>query len=64
MDGSLPSLAYAELYMTLASMIRRFDMELYETGPEDIRIHREMGIGQPKKGDFCVRAKITKVITN
>ncbi|KAK8023456.1 benzoate 4-monooxygenase cytochrome P450 [Apiospora marii] len=57
------NLAYAELYMTLASIIRRFDMELYETGPEDIRIHREMGIGQPKKGDFCVRAKITRVIT-
>lgn len=57
------NLAYAELYMTLASIIRRFDVELYETRPENIRIYREMGIGQPKKGDFSVRAKITKVIT-
>ncbi|KAI1393513.1 cytochrome P450 [Hypoxylon trugodes] len=56
------NLAYAELYMTLASMIRRFDIELYETGPEDIRIDREMGIGQPSKGDFILRAKITKVM--
>lgn len=50
--------------MTLASMIRRFDIELYETGPDDIRIDREMGIGQPDKGDFSVRAKITKIITD
>ncbi|KAI0460036.1 cytochrome P450 [Xylaria acuta] len=57
------NLAYAELYMTLASIIRRFDIELYETGPQDIRIEREMGIGQPKGGDFSVRAKITRILT-
>ena len=56
------SLASAELYMTLAFMIRRFDIELYETGKNNIRIDREMGIGQPKEGDFSVRAKITKII--
>lgn len=61
--GVFGSLAYAEMYMTLASMIRRFDIELYETRPENIRIDREMGIGQPKNGDFSVRAKITKVFT-
>ena len=48
--------------MTLAFMIRRFDIELYETGQNNIRIDREMGIGQPKEGDFSVRAKITKII--
>ncbi|KAK3936257.1 cytochrome P450 [Diplogelasinospora grovesii] len=57
------NLAYAELYLTLAAMIRRFDIELVETGPEDIRIEREMGIGQPRKGDFSVQAKITKILT-
>ncbi|ORY63203.1 cytochrome P450 [Pseudomassariella vexata] len=57
------NLAYAELFMTLASMIRRFDIELYETGPDNIRIDHEMGIGQPKEGEFSVRAKITNVIT-
>lgn len=56
------SLAYAELYMTLARMIRRFDIDLYESQPGDIRIDREMGIGQPLHGDFAVRAKITRVL--
>lgn len=58
------SLAYAELYLTLAAMIRRFEIELVNTGPESIRIEREMGIGQPLKGDFVVQAKITKILTD
>ena len=57
------SLAYAELFMTLASLIRRFDIELYEPRVERLRIDREMGIGQPMEGDFSVRAKITKILT-
>ncbi|KAI0467426.1 cytochrome P450 [Xylaria cf. heliscus] len=57
------NLAYAELYLTLAAMIRRFEIELCNTGPENIRIEREMGIGQPVKGDFVVQAKITKILT-
>ncbi|KAF2237960.1 cytochrome P450 [Viridothelium virens] len=56
------NLAYAELYMTIASFVRRFDMELYETTFDNIRVDRELGIGQPKEGDFAVRAKVTKVI--
>ncbi len=32
------NLAYAELYMTLAAIFRRFDLELYETSFEDIKI--------------------------
>ncbi|KAL8827605.1 MAG: hypothetical protein Q9191_003085 [Dirinaria sp. TL-2023a] len=57
-----PSLALAELYMTIASFVRRFDMELYETTEENIRIYRELGIGQPKDGEFSVRVKVTNVI--
>lgn len=30
------SLAYAELYLTLAHLFRRFDLELYQTTPEDM----------------------------
>jgi hypothetical protein len=30
-DFRLWSLAYAELYLTLATLFRQFDMELYET---------------------------------
>ncbi|KAI1373545.1 cytochrome P450 [Hypoxylon crocopeplum] len=57
------NLASAELYMTLALIIRRFDIELYESGPNSFRIDREMGLGFPKQGDFSLRAKITKIIT-
>ncbi|KAI6081688.1 cytochrome P450, partial [Hypoxylon rubiginosum] len=57
------NLAFAELYMTLATIVRRFDIELYETSPEDIRMVRDMGIAQPERGEFRVRAKITKILT-
>ncbi|KAL8784190.1 MAG: hypothetical protein Q9195_009137 [Heterodermia aff. obscurata] len=56
------NLALAELYMTIAAFVRRFDMELYETTMNNIRIYRELGIGQPKEGDFSVRVKVTNII--
>ncbi len=55
-------MAYAELYMTIASFVRRFDMELYETTVDNIRIDRELGIGHPKEGKFSVRARVTNVV--
>ncbi|GAP88286.1 putative benzoate 4-monooxygenase cytochrome P450 [Rosellinia necatrix] len=58
------NLAYAELFLTLAGLIRRFDIELYETGPDDIRIDCERIVGVPRKGDFAVRAKIVNIITD
>ena len=60
--GRAYSLAYAELYMTIASFVRRFDMELYETTMDDIRIGRELGIAQPKGGELSVRAKVTNIV--
>ena len=48
--------------MTIASFVRRFDMELYETTMDNIRIGRELGIGHPKQGEFSVRAKVTNVV--
>ncbi|XXG95762.1 hypothetical protein Hte_002033 [Hypoxylon texense] len=56
------NLAYAELYMTLATVVRRFDLELYETGPEDIHIGRDRGVGEPEHGELRMRAKVTKVL--
>ena len=48
--------------MTIASFVRRFDMELYETTVDNIRIDRELGIGHPKEGEFSVRARVTNVV--
>ena len=56
------SLAYAELYITIAFFVRRFDMELCDTTMDNIRMVRELGIGQPMGGDFSVWAKITNVV--
>lgn len=55
-------MAYAELYVTIANFVRRFDMELYDTTIENIRSVREFGLGYPKYGNFSVRAKITNVV--
>lgn len=56
------SLAYAELYMTIAAFVRRFDLEIFETTAESIRPGRDLGMAQPKEGKFAVRAKVTNVI--
>ena len=32
----IDSLAYAELYLTLAHLFRRFDLELHQTTPDDM----------------------------
>ena len=42
------SLAYAELYLTLASVFRRFDLELYETTKErDLDVIHDYFIARP-----------------
>ncbi|MDI1490376.1 MAG: hypothetical protein OHK93_001578 [Ramalina farinacea] len=56
------NLAYAELYMTIAAFVRRFDLEIFETTAESIRPGRDLGMAQPKEGKFAVRAKVTNVI--
>jgi hypothetical protein len=56
------SLAYAEIYMSLAHIIRRFDFVLHETTMNNITVYRELGIGYPKEGCFNVKAKVESII--
>jgi hypothetical protein len=51
-----------ELYLTIAYAIRRFNFEMYETGPEEVRITRERVVGYPESGTFQVHAKITSLV--
>src|SRR5271155_3358495 len=44
------SLAYAELYLTLATILSRFELENYETTTDDVAIHRDFFVGVPKEG--------------
>ncbi|GFF32239.1 trichodiene oxygenase [Aspergillus udagawae] len=56
------NLAYIELFMTIAYMVRRFDMVLHETTFEDIRIVRDYVLGLSKHGDLRVFTKVTNML--
>lgn len=51
------SLAYAELYLTVAILIRRFDLELYDTTAKNVAFAREFGTPYPDEGD-CSSVKV------
>jgi hypothetical protein len=50
------------LYLTLAAFARRFEMELYETTEDNIRIERDLGVAYPKEGIFTVKTVVTGII--
>ncbi|CAF9907147.1 MAG: hypothetical protein HETSPECPRED_007051 [Heterodermia speciosa] len=52
------NLAWAELYIMLASLITRLDLELYETTREDVDIYSDMLIAEPKRYADGVRFRI------
>ncbi|RLL95402.1 hypothetical protein CFD26_102729 [Aspergillus turcosus] len=56
------NLAYAELFLVIATMLHRFDMELYETPKRNIDLARDFGTPYPEKGNLSVRAVITGVL--
>ncbi|KAL9619844.1 MAG: hypothetical protein Q9160_005584 [Pyrenula sp. 1 TL-2023] len=58
-------LAYAEIYLTFARLLRSFDMDLVNTTLEDIQIHKAYVIGQPKvvKGKGEGQGEVEVVVT-
>lgn len=58
-------MAYAELYMTIARIVRSFKMDLYETTLADVGIYHARIVGYPKtikgqgKGRGEVQVKVT-----
>ncbi|KAI9044814.1 putative cytochrome P450 oxygenase [Aspergillus affinis] len=56
------NLAYSELYMAIAYLVRRFDLELHDTPPENLRITRDMGVGFPDTYEFKVSAKVVGMV--
>lgn len=62
---TLPSsLAYAELFLTVAGVFRRFDMELHETTVDDVRLVRDRFFGASRDGSMGVRASISGTVNN
>jgi hypothetical protein len=54
-DCGMISLAYSELFLVLAALFRRFDLELFETDVEDVRVLRDKFVGMAGKGSQGVR---------
>ena len=52
------NLAYAELYLTLAAVFRRFDLELFETSGEDVRVVHDFVFGAPRLDSKGVRVVV------
>ncbi|KAL3488637.1 cytochrome P450 [Aspergillus germanicus] len=57
------NLAYAEMFLVIAILARKFDMELYETPKGNIEFARDFGTPLPESGELNVRATVTGVIT-
>ena len=55
------SLAYAEMRLTLATVLRRFEMENFETTKKDVQIARDYFVGVPEPGSKGVRVTVSKV---
>lgn len=53
------SLAWAELYIMMASICTRVTLEVYETTREDVDIYSDMLIAEPKRYANGVRFRIT-----
>ena len=57
------SLAYAELYLTIASIFRRFEMELVDTTIEDVRTVHDFFVSAPGLNSHGVQVRITGEIS-
>lgn len=55
------SLAYAQIYLTVAALIRNFDMELVDSSVKNVEIHRDFAMGFTEDRSFGVQFKVTKV---
>ncbi|KAK3302990.1 cytochrome P450 [Chaetomium strumarium] len=55
-------LAWAELYIGLATFFRRFECRLFETGPEAVEGYMDCFVPRPKPGTKGVRAKVLKAV--
>lgn len=54
-DSTNTSLAYAELFLTIAAVFRRFDLELFETTRDDVGLARDGFVPRPKAGSKGVQ---------
>jgi len=58
------SLAYFELYVTLAHIASKFDIEMWETTERNIEFGRDLVLPFPKEHPYHVKAKVTQVVAS
>ncbi|KAI9372980.1 cytochrome P450 [Aspergillus egyptiacus] len=56
------NLVYMKLYMTIACFVRRFDIELQDTLPEDIPVTRALMTAGTRRGRLQVYARVTGMV--
>lgn len=57
------SFAYVELYLSLATILRRFKFQLYDTNFErDVKVVRDNFLGEPHPKSKGVRVKIVSEV--
>lgn len=52
-------LAYAELFVGLANIFRRFELELFETERDAVDLYMDRFVPRPKPGTQGVRVRVT-----
>ena len=52
------SLAHAELYLTLATLFRKYDMRLFDTRREDVEPARDFFVPAPEPGGSGLRITV------
>ncbi|KAL4876358.1 cytochrome P450 [Aspergillus karnatakaensis] len=58
------NLAYAELFLVLALLVRRFDLELHESPKDRLEFARDFGTPWPNEGGLSVRARVKDVVSH
>lgn len=60
----MASLAYAELYLTLAMVVRRFNFEIHETDVTDVKMRHDFMVPSPKTNSKGVRVTVKNIEIN
>ncbi len=55
-------LAYAQLYIVLANVVRRCELELFETEYKDVGFVRDMFVPMPEPGSKGLRVLVKDVL--
>ena len=57
-------MATAQIYMLLATVVRQFDLELYNTSPKDVEFSRDCVVARPEQGDWSVKVRVVGIATH